>query len=199
MYSCPFCAGFLGHSFKKLLGHKKFIHSHEPNFSITCGDCGQSFRKFPSFKSHIRREQEKKTIAERAVLGDDVVENEDNATLSDDERDCDKQEEAKDCVHDVTRFLALFLLKTKEENQLSQQTIDAILGHAEDVVESSMQCLKDKIITCLTNNDINIADVAGLNEILVEPSVFSRGRGRLANEYLQIKYDVENFDLVVRS
>ena len=199
MYSCPFCAGFLGHSFKKLLGHIKFIHSHEPNFSIKCGDCGQSFRKFSSFKSHIRREQEKKTIAERAVLGDDVVENEDNATLSDDERDCDEQEEAKDYVHDVTRFLALFLLKTKEENQLSQQTINAILRNTEDVVESSVQCLKDKIITCLTNNDINIAEVAGLNEILVEPSVFSRASGPLANEYLQIKYYVENFDLVVRS
>lgn len=121
--------------------------------------------------NNIRREQEKKTIAERAVLRDDVVDNEDNATLSDDERDCDEQEEAKDYVHDVMRFLALFLLKTKEEltNQLSQQTINAILGNTEDVVESSMQCLKDKIITCLTNNNINIADVAGLNEILVEP------------------------------
>lgn len=166
MYLCPFCAGFLGRSFKKLLGHIQFIHSHETNLSITCGDCGQSFRKFSSFKSHINREQEKKTIAERAVLGDDVVENEDNATLSDDEHDCDEQEEAKDYVRDVTRFLALFLLKTKEEltNQLTQQTINAILGNTEDVVETSMQCLKDKIITCLTNNDMNIADVAGLKE-----------------------------------
>lgn len=94
------------------------------------------------------------------------MENEDNATLSDDEHDCYEQEEAKDYVRDVTRFLALFLLKTKEEltNQLTQQTINAILGNTEDVVETSMQCLKDKIVTCLTNNDMNIADVAGLKE-----------------------------------
>ena len=199
MYSCPYCAGFLGHSFKKLLGHIKFIHSHEPNFSITCGDCGQSFRNFSSFKTHIRREQEKKTRAEHAVLGEEVEENEDNASLSDDERDFDEEEETKDHIHDITNFLALFLLKTKEENQLSQQTINAILDNTEDVVESSVQCLKDKIITCLTNNEIQIAEVAGLNDILVEPSVFSRARGPLANEYLQMKYYVENFELVVRA
>ena len=193
VYSCLVCAGFLGHSFKKLLGHIKFIHRHEPNFSITCGDCGQSFRKFSSFKTHIRRKQEKKTRAERAVLGEEVEEN----ALSDDERDFDEEEETKDYIHDVTKFLALFLLKTKEENQLNQQTINAILDNTEDVVESSVQCLKDKIIARLTNNEIQVADVAGLNDILVEPSVFSRARGPLANEYLQMKYFVENFDLEV--
>ena len=41
--------------------HIKFIHSHEPNFSITWGEGKQG----------------RKTTAERAVLGDDVVENED--------------------------------------------------------------------------------------------------------------------------
>ena len=34
--------------------------------------------------------------------------NEDNVTLSDDKRNCDEQEKAKDYVHDVTRLLALF-------------------------------------------------------------------------------------------
>ena len=51
----------------------------------------------------------KETIAERAILGE-VVENDGNATLalSDDKRNCDEQEKAKDYVHDVTRLLALF-------------------------------------------------------------------------------------------
>ena len=49
----------------------------------------------------------KETIAERAILGE-VVKIDDNATLSDDKRNCDEQEKAKDYVHDVTRLLALF-------------------------------------------------------------------------------------------
>lgn len=49
MFPCTFCKEFLGHSFKRLLRHIKFIHSHEPNVSITYSDCGRSFRKFASW------------------------------------------------------------------------------------------------------------------------------------------------------
>ena len=42
------------------------------------------------------------------------------------------------------------------------------------------------------NSDINIAEVAGLNEILTMPA-------DLANEYLQMKYYEDNFYLVVTS
>ena len=53
MFPCTFCTKFLGHSFKRLLQHIKFIHSHEPNFSITRSDCSRSFRKFASW-THIQ-------------------------------------------------------------------------------------------------------------------------------------------------
>ena len=59
MFSCPYCTGLHFPSFKKLMSHIRFIYSEEPKFSITCGDCGQSFVKFNSFnfKSHEQREQ----------------------------------------------------------------------------------------------------------------------------------------------
>lgn len=192
MYSCMFCSGFLGHSFKKLLSHIKFIHSHKPNFAITCSDCGQSFRKVNSFKTHIRRERAKKALAEHPEEADTEVDN-------DSEQDSDEEQGTQNYVADVTKFLALFILKTKEENQLSQQTIDAIFANTEDVVESSVQCLKDKIRKCLAKNEIEIEAVDGLGDILEEPCVFSRAKEPLANEYLQVKYFLENFDLVVSS
>ena len=55
MFYCPYCAHFTVQSLKKLLTQIRFIHSHEPNFSITCGECEKLFTKFMSFKSHIRR------------------------------------------------------------------------------------------------------------------------------------------------
>ena len=195
MYSCTFCSGFLGHSFKKLLSHIKFIHSHEPNFAITCGDCGQSFRKFNSLKTHIRRERAKKALAEHPEEADSEVD--DNEVGNDSEQDSDKEQGNENYIGHVTNFLALFILKTKEENQLSQQTIDAILANTEDVVESSVQCLKDKVRKCLAKNNIEIKAVDGLGDILEEPCIFSRAKEPLANEYLQVKYFLENFDLVV--
>lgn len=201
MYSCTFCAGFLGHSFKKLLRHIKFIHSHEPNFSITCGDCGQSFRKFNSFKTHIRREQAKKKLEQRFIVEEasDTEVDEHQGYESDGEQGPEEEQSADSHVGDITKFLALFILKTKEENQLSQQSIDSILANTEDVVETSLQYLKDKISNCLADSNIQIEDVNGLADVFKEPCVFSRAKEPLANEYLQVKYFLENFDLVVRT
>ena len=199
MFPCTFCNEFLGHSFKRLLRHIKFIHSHEPNFSITCSDCGRSFRKFASYKTHMRRELAKKKPAERgdpdpeeALDPDDYIVN-----GSSDESDSEEGRDAGNRVDDMTNFIALFILKTKEENRLNQQVINSILLNAEDVVESSLQCLKEKISTCLLNNDIQITDIRGLSDILEEPSFFSRAKQPLATEYLQAKYFIEHFDLVV--
>ena len=40
-----------------------------------------------------------------------------------------------DSVENLTRFLALFILKTKETNQLSQQAMNAIIANTEDIVD----------------------------------------------------------------
>ena len=198
MYPCTFCDEFLGHTFKKLQRHIKFIHSHEPNFSITCNDCGRSFRKFASFKTHIRREQAKKQQAERYAPEEDFDANVEYFDVgSDSEGDSEEEREAGNQVADMTKFIALFILKTKEENRLSQQAIDSILVNTEDIVENSLQCLKQKISFCLANNDIQIADIPGLSDIFEEPSVFSCAKEPLANDYLQVKYFIEHFDFVV--
>ena len=193
MFPCPYCAGFLGRTFKKLLSHIKFNHSHEPNFCITCADCGKSFRKFASFKSHLQREEKRKEQA--AILPPHLEENDDHEYS--DDGDSDEEEEPENYIEDLTRFLALFILKTKEENQLSQQTINAIIENTGDLVESSLEALKKNIRSCLKDNDIEIADVEGLSDVLEQPSAFSQAKEPLTNEYLQVRYFVENFNFVV--
>jgi len=137
-FRCCYCASFAGNTFKKLLSHIKFIHSHEPNFTIACGDCGQSFQKFNSFKSHIQRKHNWNKNEDRAQIDEDVDIEEDNVNSSDNEvhaEGFEEEEGPNNMVEKMTRFLALFLLKTKEENQLSQRGIDAILDSTGDVVE----------------------------------------------------------------
>ena len=101
-------------------------------------------------------------------------------------------------IDDVTRFLALFISKAKEENQLSQQTINAMIENTGDIVERSLEALKKNIRSCLKDNDIEIADVEGLSDVLEQPSSFSQAKEPLTNEYLQVRYFVENFNFVVR-
>lgn len=98
----------------------------------------------------------------------------------------------------MSRSLALFILKTKEEQLLCQQSINAIKENTEDLVEGSLQNLKDKITTCLARNGVQIADIDGLDDVLQQPSTFSLAQEPLANEYQQLQYFKETFNLVVR-
>ena len=194
MFRCPYCNVGGYSSFKKLLSHITLIHSHEPNFSITCGNCSRSFTNFNTFKTHIQREKEKEKLARlfEEPVGDHFNDDE-GAREGSDEDEIDEDENTET----MTRYLALFLLKTKEQNQISQQALNSILENTSDLVEKNLEELKARIKSCLTANNIDIRDVEGLNETMDQPSTFSQAHGSLGSEYLQMKYYVESFNLVV--
>ena len=97
----------------------------------------------------------------------------------------------------MTRYLALFVLKNKEENQLSQRGIDEILDSTGELVESSLDHLKEEVTTCLERNCVAVADIEGLSDVLQQPCIFAQARQPLVNEYQQLQYFKNNFDLVV--
>lgn len=194
-YPCCFCSGFVVGTFKKLLSHIKFSHSHEPSFLITYTDYGHSFKKFNSFKSHIQTKHTKEDELED-VNGDDA-----DSDSTEDEVDTGldiPDDDPKQYINEMTRSLALFILKTKEEQQLTQQSINAIIENTEDLVESSLRNLKDKITTCLERNGVQIAEIDGLGDLPQHPSTFSLTKQPLANEYQQLQYFKETFKLVLR-
>ena len=75
MFPCCYCSSFDGSSFKKLLNHIKFIYSHEPDFLISCGDCGQSFNKFNSFRSHLNRKHSARKVVRVERFHDNAADN----------------------------------------------------------------------------------------------------------------------------
>ena len=202
MFPCPYCANFVTRTFKKLLSHIRFTHSHEPNFSITCGDCGKTYRKFTSFKTHLHREEKKRRLQGLVVevLAGHAEEpeggEEDDQDSSDGNFD-EELEEAGNAIGNMTRFLALFMMKTKEENQLSQQTLNAIIENTEDVVDESLKVLKDNIKSCMRDSGIDIEEVQGLRDVFEQPSAYSKAKEPLANEYQQVRYFMEHFNYVV--
>ena len=196
MFYCPYCAHFTVRSFKKLLTHIRFTHSHEPNFSITCGECEKRFTKFTSFKSHIRRKHGDNHLLTVEVPQNDELENDDELVDSDNEYN-DHLHVQDNSVDNITRFLALFILKTKEMNQLSQQALNAIVSNTQDIVEQSLDAFKDRVVRCLYENGIRPEEVQGLDAVLHDQNDFAKACETLKTEYLQIKYFVENFHLVV--
>ena len=202
MYNCPYCTECSAISFKKLLRHIKFVHSCEPNFSVTCGQCQQSFKKFETFKSHLRRRHSDVNEDNRNLLNVETFQhfesNDANVLECEDDRHAaNHQNETQESVSSITRFIALYILKIKEENQLTQQVMNSILENTECLVEQSLDALKNDIKLCLADNNIDISNINGLRDVLNQKSLFSRARNPLESEYMQVKYFVENFNFVV--
>ena len=153
MFNCSYCAEMSATSFKKLLRHIKFIHSHQPNFSVSCRHCHQTFQKFESFKSHLRRKHSEDNERD-AINGDGFVQDggiiddhdeiEAEGEISDELEGNEELETGQDSVETMTRFIALFILKTKEENQLSQHVMNSVLHNTENLVEQSLETKKWK-------------------------------------------------------
>ena len=55
--SCFLCSYFAGNSFSDVVRHIGSVHSHDPDFNITCGldGCRKNYKKFGSYKVHLYR------------------------------------------------------------------------------------------------------------------------------------------------
>ena len=96
-----------------------------------------------------------------------------------------------------TEIFGIVFIKTKKQNQISQQALNSSLENTSDLVERNLEELKARIKSCLAANNTDIRDVEGLNETMDQRSTFSQAHGSLGIEYLQMKYFVENVNLVV--
>ena len=52
---CSYC-DFECYSHSALLNHIKFIHQDDPQFKISCMDCGKTFKKWCTLKKHLHRD-----------------------------------------------------------------------------------------------------------------------------------------------
>jgi hypothetical protein len=147
----------------------QYVHSYEANFSISCRVCQQSFKKYESFKSHLRQRHDDLLINDDRA--DNLVNvenfNQDDPLMHTDGREHENnyendQENEQESVPSMTRFIALLLLKTKEENRLTQQVLYSIMNNTETLVEQSLDALKNDVKSCLAANDIDISTILRL-------------------------------------
>lgn len=202
MYVCPYCGEFTGQKFDRYLRHIKFVHSNEPNFRMSCTYCGQGFTRFSSFKSHLDRKHKQQCAQDHSL--DEGNDDPDHGIIDVRIEDDDQaDEEADDIDQDtniekITKFIALFVLKTKEVNLVSQQAIDSMLDNTKTLVDHCLQTLGGEVKLCLSQNGLNWAEIDGLKEVFNnQSSIYETALGPVANEYLQVKYLVEKLNFVV--
>ncbi len=115
----------------------------------TLKSCAQGFTRFSPFKSHLDRKHKQQCTQDHSLdegnddpdhgIIDVPIEDDDQADEDDDDIDQDTD------IEKITKFIALFVLKMKEVNVVSQQAIDSMLDNTKTLVDHCLQMLGGEV------------------------------------------------------
>ena len=211
VYACykPECSHLPLKSFKKLVAHIRRTHSHDPNFIVTCGipGCCKTYRLFSSFESHISRNHSELLEETEQANDEDISVQEDSecpdypdALSSMDESDDSKSEDEEneeERREKTLRNMALFILKTRECNRLSQTAMNNVMDETRHLVSMSMKHFQSRVEKCVTKSGTEVGDVDGLRELLAEKPVAVEAIQTLSGSWRELNYLREHFKFVV--
>ena len=149
MFVCNICNSFAGQSFSAVLRHMG-NHRFDPGLSIPCGidSCPEVYKNYESFRSHVYRKH-------REVLGPESTQAEDRITGIRSQNGDTESADAHDVAtveeggtmrtgedYDPKRSVALFLLKTREERNVTQTALNGMVQDIQGLWKDAMETMK---------------------------------------------------------
>ena len=158
--------------------------------------CLASYRKLEGLKSHVRRHHKNEPI--RDDLADGNGPNEEmNVNFGMGENNVDEPEDMPGPQIDFQKNNAMFLLKMKENYQMSTAAITALLCDTTSLVQSCVEQIHGKVKDCLNNAGIELENVPGLQEVFRLENEIANPLNGLTTKMEQKQYFQENLGLVV--
>ena len=90
----------------------------------------------------------------------------------------------------------MFILKLKQKYKLAQTTIDGILGDVEQMTETVVTKLQQRLSAIMSNAGLSSTEIPGYWEAFNDPDIVRPFNG-LNTEYLQEKFFRDCMELVV--
>ena len=106
-------------------------------------------------------------------------------------------QEEEDPVRAMRDLNAKFILKTKENNLLTQKCVDNIVEDSTELVRGTVKALKSGLQNCLDNAGLNFDAVPGLSQLFEEENPISNPFEHVSTQYKQTAYFKNHFGLVV--
>lgn len=208
--NCPLCHCFAAPTVKAVVRHIGAVHGNKHGFYVCCGvqGCPRTYHNFHSYKNHMYKKHRdvlddvgststlplqsncgstdnRISVIADGMYGEEYVvdsgmEVDQRLQLSDDETE--------------KRQSALFLMKAKEINKVSQSALNELVGDITSLFEQKVQSLQSSVSAALAEKGI-IMDPE-LQSLFCKPEVIAPFQG-LESEYLQKKFYRENFGLLV--
>lgn len=203
-YCCSLCDHFSATTIGGILRHVGAVHAHEPHFHLVCGinGCPRTYKNFHSFRKHLRR-RHAQTLDTTESAASEVTSNGGSHQLEVEGFDsdwapssCSPTELPVDREESFKRSTAMFILKTKEVNGVSQVALNELIEDVTMLVQRTVDSIKLRVEHVLTRNGVCAAEIEGLCDIFHMEELCSPFRG-LHSEFLQHKTFKDLFGLVV--
>lgn len=178
-YTCSLCYHFSATGMSAVLRHIGVTHAHQANFKVVCGihGCPRTYTNYHSFRKHLRRKHMQTLESEPSEIYNDLTMEVDSEELL---------TESQSSPVWTRNNAALFVLKSREVQQISQLSLNSLLADVSSLVSESIDSFSASICSVLEENGIDLDSISGLNETLSNEEVCAPFHG-LESEYLQKK------------
>lgn len=190
---CSSCS-FIAPSEVLLLSHIRLVHSMDPNFSIQCTleGCARTFTNFRTYQNHL--------LTHRSPREDDQgLENFDTGTdIPIDEHFNDSENYVPELPHLNQLYIAKWILKTSEINNLTRAATLDIIENVSDLAMTISQSLKHEVCDALKEGQISEDIIHRVENVFLRSKATNPFEG-LQSFHNQISYYKSHFNLIVRS
>ena len=190
---CPMCGDFTSPTFQLLQVHLFRVHSGD--FNVLC--CNKEFRKASAYRKHVQRSH--KNLDSTSALTVAPEENSTGASSeSEDPVNCSNEDCESSCSSNLSKEnVAMWILKLKESNKLTQTCVDGVLEHVSELCASTVFELGEAVKSALASAGIDFSHVPGLKELFTASSLFSQPFQGLLTYHHQLKFYSSNLKFIV--
>ena len=207
---CPLCPASLSSvSFKltEYIQHIRLFHSHQPNFSLTCGirGCSRTFTNFGTFKNHVSSRHNLPRVDDVSDCGCSSLGYSDLSGNGDDNDDegtsmdtgvSDTTEQVEDVAKRLKRSAALLLLKLKEKQKLTQVALQGVIEGVTSLFQEHLSVLHTQVCRKLEEAGVQSSSFPGLGELFNDEEAGRPFLG-LETQHQQLNYYKSNLNLLV--
>ena len=195
-WDCPMCSYFAAPTLKGVVRHIGAVHSFDAAFHVHCGigSCPKTYTNWHSYKKHMySRHRDILDVSSSYVALPPVNSMTESAVENADEHALEIPTEPTSQV-DKKFSTALFIMKAKEVNKISQSSLNALLQDVTAMMERKISRLEEDVSLALGARGMEMD--TELQSLFRKPELVQPFQG-LDTEFLQKKFFRETFGLLV--
>ena len=161
------------------------------------GGCKRTFQNFGTFKNHLSSYHQLEANPANEVMCDDSLVQQPDGNERDGDDEYLMEGNPPSPTSALQKSSALFLLKAKEGQKLTQVALQGIIEGVTGLNQARLDIMHSAVNRVLTEAGISPASLPGLNEIFDPSGEFGRPFLGLETQYQQLKFYQAHYQFVV--